>query len=168
MSRSLVLPMIVALLGCCSIAQAAHDSERDVAEYYARAYAQRYRVPLALVRSVIEQESGWHRCAVSPKGAKGLMQLMPLTAQRLGVFDRCDIQQNISGGVRYLAWLIHLFRDDLRLVMAAYYAGEDVVAKRGLNYRNPDVVAYVAKIRALYRRRLGQVPRSAVLASGAR
>jgi len=71
---------------------------------------------------------------------------MPLTAQRLGVRDRCSVDQNVSGGVRYLAWLMQQFHNDLRLVAAAYYAGEDVVRRRDLAYRNPDVIAYVAKI----------------------
>ena len=78
------------------------------------------------------------------------MQLMPATARRLGVRDSCDIEQNISGGVRYLAWLMRLFRNDLRLVAAGYYAGEDIVARRGLSYHNRDVVSYVAQIRATY------------------
>ena len=73
---------------------------------------------------MIEQESGWHTCAVSGKGAVGLMQLMPETAQRLGVQNRCDVKQNISGGIRYLAWLNRKFHGDLRLVAASYYAGE--------------------------------------------
>jgi soluble lytic murein transglycosylase-like protein len=78
------------------------------------------------------------------------MQLMPATARRLGVRDGCDINQNISGGVRYLAWLIRLFHGDLRLVAAGYYAGEDIVARRGLFYHNRDVVSYVARVRATY------------------
>ena len=94
-------------------------------------------------------------CAISPKGAVGLMQLMPVTAQRLGVRDRCNIDQNVSGGVRYLKWLMQRFPNDLRLVAAAYYAGEDIVSKRGLAYRNLDVVAYVARIQPTYMRQSG-------------
>jgi soluble lytic murein transglycosylase-like protein len=105
-----------------------------------------------LVRAVVERESNWRPCAISPKGAAGLMQLMPTTAQRLRVRDRCSIDQNVSGGVRYLAWLIEKFHGDLRLASAAYYAGEDIVSRRGLAYRNPDVVAYVSRIRATYLR----------------
>jgi soluble lytic murein transglycosylase-like protein len=78
------------------------------------------------------------------------MQLMPATAVRLSVRDRCDINQNISGGVRYLAWLMRLFHGDLRLVTAAYYAGETIVDRRGLAYRNANVVAYVSRIRSTY------------------
>jgi soluble lytic murein transglycosylase-like protein len=78
------------------------------------------------------------------------MQLMPATAQRLGVRDSCNIEQNISGGVRYLAWLMRLFHNDLRLVAAGYHAGEDIVARCGLSYHSRDVVLYVARIRATY------------------
>ncbi|HKN33018.1 MAG TPA: lytic transglycosylase domain-containing protein, partial [Terriglobales bacterium] len=118
--------------------------------YYAAMYARHYRVPVSLVRAIIERESNWRACAVSPKGARGLMQLMPATARRLGVRDSCNIEQNISGGVRYLAWLMRLFHNDLRLVAAGYYAGEDTVARRGLSYHNRDVVSYVTRIRATY------------------
>ena len=131
-------------------AQSSQNNHRDEAEYYAKAYAQHYQVPLPFVRAIVQQESSWHLCAVSSKGAKGLMQLMPQTAARLGVTDRCNANQNVSGGVRLLAWLIQQFHGDLRLVAAAYYAGETRVARRGLNYRNPDVVAYVTRLRRLY------------------
>lgn len=118
------------------------------ADYYAAAYAGHYGLPLEFVRAVIDQESGWQACVVSQKGAVGIMQLMPDTARRLGVRNRCDIKENISGGVRYLAWLNQKFHGDLRLVAASYYAGEHVVQKHGLGYSNRDVVAYVQSIRA--------------------
>jgi soluble lytic murein transglycosylase-like protein len=121
---------------------------RKEAEYYVAAYARHYGVPVDFVRAVIEQESGWQPCAISAKGAVGLMQLMPATAISLGVRDRCNISQNVSGGVRYLAWLMNKFRGDLRLVAAAYYAGEQVIETRGLEYANMDVVAYVGSVRA--------------------
>jgi len=130
--------------------KAAQQQDRREAEYYVSVYARHYHVPVPLVRAVIERESNWKICAVSPKGAKGLMQLMPETARRLSVTDSCNINQNISGGVRYLAWLMRLFHNDLRLVAAGYYAGEDIVARRGLCYHNRDVVSYVARIRATY------------------
>jgi soluble lytic murein transglycosylase-like protein len=100
----------------------------------------------------VERESNWRSCAISPKGAAGLMQLMPSTAERLGVRNCCNVDQNVSGGVRYLAWLTQRFHGDFRLALAAYYAGEDIVARRGLAYRNPDVVSYVSQIRATYLR----------------
>jgi soluble lytic murein transglycosylase-like protein len=83
------------------------------------------------------------------------MQLMPATAKRLGVTDRCNLDRNVSGGVRYLAWLIRRFHNDLRLVAAAYYVGEDTIGRRGLAYRNLDVVTYVRAIRTTYLREAG-------------
>lgn len=147
-----VLLLLSATFGWAQSLRPAPTDERHEAEYYAAVYARHYHVPLPLVRSVIERESNWRPCAVSSKGAVGLMQLMPATARRLGVRDSCNVNQNISGGVRYLAWLMRLFHNDLRLVTAAYYAGEDIVAKRGLAYRNSDVFAYVARMRTTYMR----------------
>ena len=144
--------LLLLILVMTSSAQTATSPKRLEAEYYVAAYAQHYRVPVPLVRAVVERESNWRPCAISPKGAVGLMQLMPMTARNLRVSDRCNIDQNVSGGVRYLAWLIQKFHGDLRLASAAYYAGENIVSRRGLAYRNPDVVAYVSRIRATYRR----------------
>lgn len=121
--------------------------QRAESEYYVRAYAFHYAVPLGFVRSLIQEESGWQPCAISTRGAAGLMQLMPETAGLFGVRDRCDVRQNISAGVRYLAHLIGVFHGDLRLVAAAYQAGERRIAARGLNYSNPEVIAYVRRIR---------------------
>jgi soluble lytic murein transglycosylase-like protein len=123
------------------------SDSRNQAEYYLAAYANHYGVPFDFARAVVEQESGWQACAISRKGAAGIMQLMPETAARLGVHDRCNVQQNISGGIRYLAWLMNKFHGELRLVAAAYYAGERVIAVRGLDYANRDVVLYVSNIR---------------------
>ena len=128
------------------------DEQKREAEYYVAAYARHYNVPVEFVRAVVEQESGWKRCPVSSKGAAGLMQLMPATAARLSVRNRCDINQNVSGGVRYLAWLMNKFHGELRLVAAAYYVGENAIQRRGLKYSNPDVVAYVASVRERFAR----------------
>jgi soluble lytic murein transglycosylase-like protein len=147
---SLWFVLIVAAKLSAESPKPANHQVRPVAEYYAAMYARHYRVPVPLVRAIIQRESNWQPCVVSPKGAKGLMQLMPATAWRLGVRDSCNIEQNISGGVRYLAWLMRLFHNDLRLVAAGYYAGEDIVARHGLSYHNRDVVSYVAGIRASY------------------
>ena len=140
------------LLAACSCAASSGNRSRQEAEYYVSAYALHYNVPLELVRAIVAQESGWQRCPVSAKGAVGLMQLMPGTARRLNVQNRCDLNQNISGGVRYLAWLMKRFNGDLRLVAAAYYAGEREVQRRGLNYSNADVVAYVVSVRERFER----------------
>jgi soluble lytic murein transglycosylase-like protein len=135
-------------------AQPETDS-RAAAEYYLAAYANHYAVPLDFARALVEQESGWQICTRSIKGAVGIMQLMPRTALRLGVRDRCDLRQNISGGIRYLAWLMNKFHGELRLVAAAYYAGEGAVERRGLAYSNRDVVTYVASVRQRVEQRKG-------------
>lgn len=111
MTRLLSFALFVLIAANLSAAfqKPANPQNRRVAEYYAAMYARHYQVPIPLVRAIIQRESSWRPCAVSPKGAKGLMQLMPATARRLGVRDSCNIEQNISGGVRYLAWLMHFF-----------------------------------------------------------
>jgi soluble lytic murein transglycosylase-like protein len=141
-------------------AQSGRAPTRIEAEYYVTAYAQHYRVPVALARALVARESNWQPCVISSKGAVGLMQLMPATAKRLGVTDRCNLDHNVSGGVRYLAWLMRRFHNDLRLVAAAYYVGEDTISRRGLAYRNSGVVAYVRAIRTTYLREAGMEPES--------
>jgi soluble lytic murein transglycosylase-like protein len=152
--------IVVGMLCAASIgwAQSGRAPARIEAEYYVTAYAQHYRVPIALARAIVLRESNWQPCLISPKGAVGLMQLMPATAKRLGVADRCNLDQNVSGGVRYLAWLMRRFDGDLRLVAGAYYSGEDTIGRRGLAYRNSDVVAYVSRIRRIYLREAGTKP----------
>jgi len=153
MKSVLIMSQMLCAIAICG-AQSVNRSARIEAEYYVAAYAEHYGVPVALVRAIVQQESNWQACSVSPKGAVGLMQLTPVTAERLGVSDRCNPAQNVSGGVRYIAWLMSRFHNDLRLVTAAYYAGEDRIVKRGLSYRNSDVVAYVSRIRTAYLREI--------------
>jgi soluble lytic murein transglycosylase-like protein len=88
-----------------------------------------YGVDPDLVRAVIHAESAFRPDAVSPKGAGGLMQLMPATARRFDVSDRFDPEQNIAGGVAYLAFLLDLFNGDRELAVAAYNAGENAVSR---------------------------------------
>jgi soluble lytic murein transglycosylase-like protein len=159
MSRYLCFAVVACGVLCCQ-AQPSRTPTRLEAEYYVAAYAQHYGVPIAFVRAIVQQESGWHRCAISHKGAVGLMQLMPSTAVRLGVRDRCNLNENIAGGVLYLAWLMHTFQGDLRLVAAGYIAGEDVVTRRGLAYHNAEVVTYVSRIRANCRPQLADSRRA--------
>jgi hypothetical protein len=118
--------------------------------------AKSFDVNPLLVDSVIQVESNYNPFAVSPKGARGLMQLMPATAQRFGVTDSFDPKQNIEAGVRYLKLLQDTFQDD-RLAIAAYNAGEKAVSK----YRDvppyPETIDYVAKVGKKY----GQAKRAA-------
>jgi soluble lytic murein transglycosylase-like protein len=93
-------------------------------------YASHYQVSSQLVRAVIQVESGFNPRTVSAKGAMGLMQLMPATAIEMGVSNPFDPEQNIRGGVAYLAYLLNRYRDQ-RLALAAYNAGPEVVARYG-------------------------------------
>jgi soluble lytic murein transglycosylase-like protein len=94
-------------------------------------YAARYDVDPTLVRAVIQVESDFNPNCVSHKGARGLMQLMPATARRFGVTKIHDPEQNIHGGVRFLAHLNNLFNGDLSRILAGYNAGENAVLKYG-------------------------------------
>src|SRR5436190_21809923 len=111
MSRVLIVSLVICVASRC-LAESRQRSTRSEAEYFVAAYAEHYHVPIPLVRAIVERESGWRACAVSPKGAVGLMQLMPTTAKRLRVYDRWNVNQNVSGGVGYLAWLTQLFHHD--------------------------------------------------------
>lgn len=96
-----------------------------------RAAALAHGVEEALVRAVIHAESAFQIGALSHKGAQGLMQLMPATAERFGVTDPFSPQQNIAGGTAYLAWLLRRFQGDVRLAVAGYNAGEGAVDRFG-------------------------------------
>lgn len=109
----------------------------------------------ALVKAVIRAESGFNPSAVSPTGARGLMQLMPRTAKRHGVRKPHDPRQNIEGGVKYLRSLLDLFDNNLKLALAAYNAGASAVKRhRGLPpFRETRTyVARVLQYRAQYMR----------------
>lgn len=115
--------------------------------------ANQNRLDPALLHALITTESGYNPHAVSPKGAVGLMQLMPDTAQRYGVSDRFDPAQNIQAGAHYLSDLLQMFNQDISLALAAYNAGENAVIKYGNNippYR--ETVAYVPKVLSHYRK----------------
>jgi hypothetical protein len=108
--------------------QARPSSGANVSELVA-SIASRHEVEPLLVDSVIRVESNYNPSAISPKGALGLMQLIPATARRFGVSDTFAPEQNIEGGVRYLKYLMQLYNGDERLALAAYNAGEGAVAK---------------------------------------
>jgi soluble lytic murein transglycosylase-like protein len=135
---------------------------REVSGLWVEYYAGLYRVPVELVEAIIDEESGWNPYAVSPKGAAGLMQLMPATAVRFRVRDRFRVDENIRGGVEYLAWLNQKFNGDLRLVTAAYYVGEYWILSRGLAYSSPDVQGYVKRVARRYHARRALTARIAV------
>lgn len=125
--------------------------------YYANAYADHYGVQRELVHAIITTESGWNPLATSNvyiKGklqhAQGLMQLMPETGRSHGVSQPYSISDNIGGGVYYLSQLMQQFHGEMRLAVAAYYAGTKWIGRKQLSYSNPDVTRYVRTVRANY------------------
>lgn len=125
-----------------------------------REAASEHGLEFELLQAVIATESGFDPSAVSPKGAVGLMQLIPDTAERFGVratgrqsvSERLtDPRTNIQAGSRYLAWLINYFNGDVRLAVAAYNAGEGAVLKAGRRIPNyPETISYVQKVTELH------------------
>jgi hypothetical protein len=107
--------------------------------------ARKHKVDPDLVHSVIKVESNYNPYAISPKGAEGLMQLIPSTAKRFGVANSFDPSQNIEAGVKYLRYLQDLFGDD-RLALAAYNAGEGAVMKYGWIPPYKETQDYVQKV----------------------
>ena len=111
-------PSAVTLAGDTRLARAVEET------------AKQHELDPLLVHSVIQAESNYNPLAVSPKGAQGLMQLMPSTARRFGVTNSFNFAENIEGGARYLRHLLDLFRDE-KLAVAAYNAGEEAVIRHG-------------------------------------
>ncbi len=109
-------------------------------------------VDAALVRALIHAESAFNPRALSHKGAQGLMQLMPATAAQYGVTDSFDAAQNIGAGVKHLAMLIKLYNGDVRLVAAAYNAGEGAVRKYGGVPPYAETRVYVERVGTLHQR----------------
>jgi soluble lytic murein transglycosylase-like protein len=123
--------------------------------------ARRYRLDLYIFRALIRHESSNKPGVVSPKGAMGLTQLMPATAQRFGVQSPFNPAQNIEGGARYLRWLLDKFGGDYTLALAGYNAGEGAVLKYGRRVPPyPETQSYVVNIQktALLYRASASVP----------
>ncbi len=131
---------------------------KDATEFDAliRKASRRYGVEFALIKAVIKAESGFDIRALSPAGARGLMQLMPATAAMHGVSNIYSPRQNIDGGVRHLRLLLERYRGNLQLTLAAYNAGEEAVEKyRGIPpYRETrQYVRRVLRYRQTYKKR---------------
>ena len=153
---NIYLPSEVSLTGR---SRAAMDVDRDGVEKLVREAAERHRMDPALVRAVIETESNWNPKAYSHKGAGGLMQLIPTTAQRYGAYDVFDPQQNIDAGVKYLRTLLERYNGNLDLALAAYNAGEGAVDRAHGVPGFRETRAYVQKVQnAYFRPGSGRMP----------
>jgi soluble lytic murein transglycosylase-like protein len=116
------------------------------------AAARTHGVDSALVHAVISAESGYNKSAVSRTGARGLMQLMPATAERYGVQNIMDPAENIMAGVKYLRDLMQMFQGNLELTVAAYNAGENAVMRYGRVPPYAETMGYVPKVLAFYKK----------------
>jgi hypothetical protein len=112
--------------------------------------ARKHNVDPKLVKAVIAAESGWNPAAISPKGAVGIMQLMPKTANDMGVNNRFNPEQNIEGGVKYLRYLLDKFKGNMTLALAAYNAGPARVEKVKRVPSIPETMNYVRKVMNTY------------------
>ena len=113
---------------------------------FIRSAADLYRLDPELIRAVIKVESSFNPFAVSEKGAMGLMQLMPDTAEEMQVAEPFEAEDNIMGGSRYLRKMLNLFEGDLKLSLAAYNAGPNKVLEYGRIPRIPETEQYVEKV----------------------
>jgi len=129
---------------------AIEQANREKIEVMIREVSDRYRVDPALVRAVIQTESNWNSRAVSRRGAQGLMQLVPGTAQQLGVNNAFDPKQNLDGGVRYLHSLLERYNGDLDRALAAYNAGPGAVDRAGGIPQYRETREYVQKVTDSY------------------
>lgn len=115
-----------------------------------------YQIDPHLIKAVIQAESNFDCRAVSKKGAKGLMQLMPETAKDLNVYDPFDPQANILGGTLYLRQLLERFDGDLKMVLAAYNAGPNRVETLGEIPNIPETQTYVRRVLGNYKKLTGK------------
>jgi soluble lytic murein transglycosylase-like protein len=114
--------------------------------------ARQYGLDPYLLHAMIKVESGYNPRALSAKGARGLMQLMPDTAHRFRVSDAFNPRENIRGGAEYVQWLLELFHGDVELALAGYHAGEQAVIRAG--YRIPayaETQNYVPRVLSHYK-----------------
>jgi soluble lytic murein transglycosylase-like protein len=127
-----------------------HAKDSNRFDHLISEFSGKYQVDFALIKAMIRAESGFNPYAVSRKGAKGLMQLMPGTAHRMNVVDVYNPKENIDGGVRYVKYLLSLFNNDLRLSLAAYNAGENLVSELRTIPPYRETVEYIRRVQSYY------------------
>ena len=132
-----------------TITQNSIDAKKDINGLIEK-YAQKNNLDPNFIKAVVKQESGFNPNAVSKCGAMGLMQLMPQTAQGLGVKNAFDPEQNIEGGVKYLKSMMTRFNNDPKLALAAYNAGPGAVQRYGDVPPYKETQNYVKNILASY------------------
>jgi soluble lytic murein transglycosylase-like protein len=149
-SRIRITSRPTATASCLGLTPVTMQARADRYAELIRKHATRHGLEPSLVSAVVRVESCYDRHAVSRSGAQGLMQLMPATAIELGVNDSFDPEQNVAGGVRYLASMLKRFNNDVRLALAAYNAGPTSVAMFNDVPPFPDTQSYVTRILKLY------------------
>ncbi len=155
-------PVFVYSLGASRGTAASRQAGPDTALVYSRPrtaslddliarVARAYRIEPSLVKAVIAAESDFDPFAVSPRGAQGMMQLMPGTARELGVARPFSVEDNVDGGVRYLRWMLDRYRGETDRALAAYNAGPGAVDAHGGVPPYAETQRYVRRVRALHR-----------------
>ena len=139
-----------ATASCAGLTPVTMQQRADRYTALIRKHAAEHGVEPDLVSALMRVESCYDARAVSRSGARGLMQLMPATAMELGVNDSFDPEQNVGGGVRYLARMLKRFNNNVRLGLAAYNAGPEAVAAFNDVPPFPDTQSYVTRILKLY------------------
>jgi soluble lytic murein transglycosylase-like protein len=152
--RDKVMPSAIpkgAQMDSAGIRNAAFQAKYKPFEEIVLACAQKYKLPAALLKAIMHVESAFEPTAVSPKGAVGLMQLMPQTAQQLAVENLLNVEANIEAGARYLRMLSELFDGNMVQALAAYNAGPNAVKKYGGQIPPyAETQLYVRKVLSLY------------------
>jgi len=152
MNRSRIAGIVLLAVGLSlPLSAIPQDPARKTYDPVVRKVAKRHGVEADLIHAIIRAESNYESTAVSPKGARGLMQLMPATGKAYGVNNFIDPEENIEGGTKYLKDLIKLYAGKTSLVLAAYNAGQEAVKKYKGIPPYPETRAYIKRIQAGYK-----------------